>query len=68
VHQALSDLHGHLAAVLDILSRPQKVKGPFFGIHAREDIRQGIDSGPSQACGAEEGKREGRARRARKRA
>ncbi len=32
----------------------------------REDIRQGLDSGPSQAWGAEEVKREGRARRARK--
>lgn len=32
----------------------------------REDIRQGLDSGPSHAWGAEEVKREGRARRARK--
>ncbi len=31
----------------------------------REDIRQGLDSGPSQAWSAEEAKREGRARRAR---
>ena len=32
----------------------------------REDIRQGFDSGPGQAWSAEETKREGRARRARK--
>ena len=32
----------------------------------REDIRQGLKSGSSQAWSAEEAKREGRARRARK--
>jgi len=32
----------------------------------REDIRQGLNSGPSQPWSAEEAKREGRARRARK--
>ena len=32
----------------------------------REDIRQGLDSGPGHVWGAEEAKREGRARRARK--
>ena len=32
----------------------------------RADIRQGLGSGPSQAWSAEEAKREGRARRARK--
>lgn len=31
----------------------------------RDDIRQGVDSGPSQTWSAEEAKREGRARRAR---
>jgi antitoxin ParD1/3/4 len=32
----------------------------------RDDIRQGMDSGASQTWSAEEAKREGRARRARK--
>jgi antitoxin ParD1/3/4 len=32
----------------------------------REDIRQGLDSGPSEAWSAEEAKRQARARRARK--
>jgi antitoxin ParD1/3/4 len=32
----------------------------------REDIRQGLNSGPSQGWSAEEAKREGRVRRARK--
>lgn len=32
----------------------------------RDDIRQGLKSGPSKAWNAEEAKREGRARRARK--
>ena len=32
----------------------------------RKDIRQGLASGPSQTWGAEEAKREGRARQARK--
>lgn len=32
----------------------------------RDDIRQGVNSGPSKAWNAEEVKREGRARRARK--
>ena len=32
----------------------------------RDDIRQGLNSGPSKAWNAEQAKREGRARRARK--
>jgi antitoxin ParD1/3/4 len=32
----------------------------------RDDIRQGLNSGPSTALSAEEAKREGRAKRARK--
>jgi antitoxin ParD1/3/4 len=32
----------------------------------RDDIRQGLNSGPSKASSADDAKREGRARRARK--
>lgn len=35
-------------------------------VQLRDDIRQGLNSGPSKAWSAEEAKREGRARRARK--
>lgn len=50
---------------LRLLDEQDRMRAAKLG-QLRDDIRQGLDSGPSSAWNTEEVKREGRARRARK--